>query len=303
MVASRGLPADVARATTVAAGEGIAGLVLSTRKPLVVEDLPGRMTGTRRHGVRTAVCVPIADEDGTLGVLNVGCKTFAARLSDHTLSTLEALGTLGAVALRNARAATVTSDLYFDTLKTLALALETKDPFAHGGTERVVSCATALGVAMGLDEEETRSLEIAALLHDIGMIATGDSTGVRQRPLTTVEWGLLKMHPVIAAELLEQAPSLKEVAPIVYHHHEHYDGGGYGAGLSGNEIPLPARILAVADAYVAMTSDRPYHKAMGHESALAEMRDKAGTQFDPHVVAALSDLVNAESKVLPAWCT
>jgi HD-GYP domain-containing protein (c-di-GMP phosphodiesterase class II) len=300
MELSEGLPSEVAGSARLEKGEGIAGWVLATGKPLVVEDLPGRSTRMRRHGVRTALSVPIADQDGTLGVLNVGSKTFAARLSDRTLSTLETLGRLGAMALRNAQAVRSTGDLYLDTLKTLALALETKDPYAHGGTERVVECAVALGAAMGLDAAEARALEIAALLHDIGMIATGDSTGVRQRPLTTVEWGLLKMHPVIAAELLEQAPTLREVAPIVYHHHEHYDGTGYASGVAGEDIPLAARILAVADAYVAMTSDRPYRSAMSRDEALSELNKEAGAQFDPHIVEALGDLVAAESTDIPA---
>jgi HD-GYP domain-containing protein (c-di-GMP phosphodiesterase class II) len=300
MELAEGLPSEIAASAHLEKGEGIAGWVLATGKSLVVEDLPGRSTRMRRHGVRTALSVPIADQDGTLGVLNVGSKTFAARLSDRTLSTLETLGRLGAVALRNAQAVRSSGDLYLDTLKTLALALETKDPYAHGGTERVVECAVALGAVMGLDAAEARALEIAALLHDIGMIATGDSTGVRQRPLSTVEWGLLKMHPVIAAELLEQAPTLREVAPIVYHHHEHYDGRGYASGVAGEDIPLAARILAVADAYVAMTSDRPYRSAMSRDEALSELNKEAGAQFDPHIVEALGDLVAADSMDIPA---
>ena len=155
---------------------------------------------------------------------------------------------------------------------------------------------------MGLDEAETRALETAALLHDIGMIATGDASGVRKRPLTTVEWGLLKMHPVVAAELLQQAPTLRDVAPIVYHHHEHYDGTGYAAGVSGEDIPLAARILSVADAFIAMTSDRPYRRSMTVSDALAEMDEEAGAQFDPHVVAALHDVLEADRSLSPAWC-
>jgi HD-GYP domain-containing protein (c-di-GMP phosphodiesterase class II) len=109
------------------------------------------------------------------------------------------------------------------------------------------------------------------------------------------------MHPVIAAEILEQAPALREVAPIVYHHHEHYDGAGYVNGLSGAEIPLGARILAVADAYVAMTSMRPYRQAMSHEAAVAELRANAGTQFDPHVVEALVDVAAERPDLVACW--
>ena len=299
---ARGLPDEIVTGTAVPKGEGIAGLVFATGKSLVVEDQPGRATLERRHGVRSAISVPIADDEGILGVLNVGSRSYSTRLSQSALTSLESLGHVGASALRHARAVDATGDLYFDTLKTLALALETKDPCSHGGTERVVGCTAALGKAMGLDEDEARALEIAALLHDIGMIATGDASGVRKRPLTTVEWGLLKMHPVVAAELLQQAPTLKDVAPIVFHHHEHYDGTGYSSGLAGEDIPLAARVLSVADAYVAMTSERPYRRAMGQDEALAELDKEAGAQFDPHVVAALHDVLDAERLEPPAWC-
>jgi HD-GYP domain-containing protein (c-di-GMP phosphodiesterase class II) len=299
---ARGLPQEIVDTTRLTRGEGIAGLVLASDRPLVVENTPGRRTPSRRRETRSAVSVPIADAEGTLGVLNVGSKTYSTRLSQTTLETLESLGRIGATALRNARAMRKAGDLYFDTLKTLALALETKDPCSHGGTERVVTCATALGRAMGLDGGELRALEIAALLHDIGMIATGDTSAVRKRPLTTIEWGLLKMHPVVAAELLEQAPTLKDVAPIVYHHHEHYDGTGYASGLAGEAIPLAARVLAVADAYVAMTSDRPYRRAMPQDEALAELDNEAGTQFDPHVVDAMHSVIEADRVETDAWC-
>lgn len=302
IAAARGLTAKIVEDTCVPKGEGIAGMVFATGESLVVEDLPGGTRSSRRHGVRSAISVPICDAEGCLGVLNVGNRAYSTVLSQTALSALESLGQLGAEALRHARAVSTAGDLYFDTLKTLALALETRDPCSHGGTERIVGCAAALGQAMGLDGEESRALETAALLHDIGMIATGDASGVRKRPLTTVEWGLLKMHPVVAAELLQQAPTLRDVAPIVYHHHEHYDGSGYAAGVAGEDIPLPARILSVADAFVAMTSDRPYRNAMQVEAALAELDKEAGAQFDPHVVAALHDVLEADRSPAPAWC-
>ncbi len=298
---AHGLEPHVVSDTVLPKGEGIAGMVFASGKPVVIEDLPGRATLSRRHGIRSAISVPVADNESSLGVLNVGRRAYSTTLLQTSLSTLESLGRIGASALRHAQAVQTAGDLYFDTLKTLALALETKDPCSHGGTDRVVGCAGALGKAMGLDEHESRSLEIAALLHDIGMIATGDASGVRKRPLTTVEWALLKMHPVVAAELLQQSPTLKDVAPIVYHHHEHYDGSGYAAGIAGEDIPLAARILSVADAFVAMTSDRPYRRALSREEALAELDREAGAQFDPHVVAALRDMLDAEIAGAPAW--
>jgi len=287
IAAAAGLPEDVVEETRVAGGEGIAGWVLSTGQPLVVEDLHGRTARSRRHGVRSAVAVPIGDEDGTLGVLNVGARAFAARFSPSHMDALEALGRIGAVALRNARAVESSRDLYFHTLKALALALETKDPYSAGATERILELASALGCELRLDSATQQALRVAALLHDVGMASVGDAVTTVDRPLSTVEWGLLKMHPVIAAEVLAQAPSLHAAIPIVYHHHEHFDGEGYVEGIVGDEIPLGARILAVADAFVAMTSPRPYRRARTDAEALEEMQARSGTQFDPQVVTAL----------------
>jgi HD-GYP domain-containing protein (c-di-GMP phosphodiesterase class II) len=287
IVVSHGLPAGVVENTLVAEGEGIAGWVLATNKSLVVEDLDDKGARARRHGVRSAMAVPIADDEGVLGVLNVGNRVFQARFSASHQMALEALGRIGAVALRNARAIEASRTLYFDTLRALSLAMETKDPYSRGATDRVLELATALGVEMGLSNREQSALRVAALLHDVGMAALGDSAIVENRPLTTVEWGMIQMHPVIASDVLDQAPALADAVPIVYHHHEHYDGQGYVLGISGERIPVGARVLAVADAFVALTSERPYRPALREDKAFDEIRTKSGTQFDPEVVNAL----------------
>jgi response regulator RpfG family c-di-GMP phosphodiesterase len=291
---AHGLPDDVVARTLVAEGEGIAGWVLASGRPLVVEDLEHKGPQSRRHGVLSAVSVPISDDEGVLGVLNVGSRRFHARFSRSHVRALEAVGRITATALRNARAATTAQDLFYDTLKALALALETRDPYSRGGTARVVDLSASLGTSLGLDEDDAHALRLAALLHDIGMSAAGEAVAVTNRPLTTVEWGMLKLHPRIAAEILGQAPTLQEVIPVVFHHHEHYDGRGYSSGVAGEDIPLGARILAVADAYVAMTSHRPYRFAMPAAKALAEIRDHSGTQFDPKVVDALIGILDGD---------
>lgn len=301
IVVSRGLPIDVTRDTSLAEGEGIAGWVLASRQPLLIEDLPAKSAVARRHGIRSAVSVPIGDDDGVLGVLNVGSRSFPARFTESHLSAVEMLGRQTATALRNARAVSESREIYFGTLKALALALETKDPYSCGGTERVLECAAALGDAFDLTSEEREALRIAALLHDMGMASVGEGILTADRPLTTVEQALLRMHPHIAAEMLAQAPALRHVVPIVYHHHEWYDGGGYVGGLKGEDIPLGARLLAVADAYVAMTSERPYRPAMSSRDAVKELSEKAGTQFDPDVVEALRELLNVEVDRMPSW--
>lgn len=296
---AEGLPVEVVQDTTLAEGEGIAGWVLASRQPLLIEDLAARTPAARRHGIRSAVSVPIADDDGILGVLNVGSRSFPARFTESHLASIEVLGKQTATALRNARAVVESRKLYFDTLKALAIALETKDPYSRGGTERVLEYVEAMAPAFGLAQEENDALRIAALLHDIGMTAAGEGVALANRPLTTVERALLRMHPQIAAEILAEAPALRQVVPIVYHHHEWYDGEGYLYGLSGENIPLGARILAVADAYVAMTSDRPYRAAFTAMEALRELQDKAGTQFDPAVVEVLRDILRSGSSRVP----
>jgi HD-GYP domain-containing protein (c-di-GMP phosphodiesterase class II) len=292
IVAAQGLPADVVDRTVVSPGEGIAGWVYQTGKPLLVEDMQtpdGTMS--RRREVRSAVCVPIGDEDGVIGVLSVGSREYPARFTDVHLGALATLARVAAMALRNARALASTQDLYFATLTALAVALETKDPYSRGGAGRVVNLVVALGEAIGLDERQRRSLRVAALLHDIGMGIAGGSVSTGTRPLSTAEQGMLKAHPVVAAQVLQDIPALEDVVPIVYHHHEWFDGHGYVGGLEGEDIPLGSRILAVADAFVAMTSDRPYRRAMSADAALAEMGDKSGAQFDPDCVQALVDVL------------
>jgi HD-GYP domain-containing protein (c-di-GMP phosphodiesterase class II) len=294
IAAARGLPPEVVQDTAVREGEGIAGWVLATEQPLVVEDLEDKGPRSRRHGVRSAMAVPIRDDDGLIGVLNVGSAVFHPRFSSTQLTSLQSLGRVVALALRNADAISSSRELFLETVKALALALETKDPYSYGSTERVFELASRLGEAAGLSQPEQQALRVAALLHDIGMAAAGDVMAAGDRPLTTDEQSMLKLHPAVAADVLAQAPALRDAVPIVYHHHEHFDGGGYVEGLAGEDIPLGARVLAVADAYVSLTSPRPYREALTHEAAIAELAMHAGTQFDPGIVEALQHVLVEE---------
>jgi len=172
-------------------------------------------------------------------------------------------------------------------VESLAQALDARDHYTRGHSENVTRRAVAIARAMGLPTETLAKLRIAGLLHDIGKIGTPDNILNKQGRLTQEEWQLVRTHPSVGASILAKAPLLTEVIPIVLGHHEHFDGSGYPHRLVGEDIPLGARILAVADAYDAMTSHRPYRPAMSHEDALAELKANAGRQFDPKVVAAL----------------
>ena len=290
IVASHGLSADVIATTSVDGGEGIAGTVYVSSSPLLIEDLPGR-SGLRRHGVLSSVSVPIADDKGSFGVINVGARAFPARLTDAYVRALAILGTQTAVAMRNATAAEQSWDLYLENLQALATALESDDPYRRGASRRTAVLSAALAEEMGLEAEDVVSLRVAAILHDVGMgLATG-SVGAIDRPLSTVDRGLVRAHPKVASDVLQRVPSLERLAPMVRHHHERFDGDGYDTGLSGASIPMGSRILAVTDAFVAMTSPRPYRDALTLGEALEELDRGAGGQFDPSVVEAFSELL------------
>jgi len=151
-------------------------------------------------------------------------------------------------------------------------------------SDMIAALATGIGIEMGLPQEEIERIRIAALLHDLGKIAIPGEILDKPSTLTDAEWQAIGEHPRIGQVILEQASNLREAIPVVLHHHERFNGGGYPHGLRGNEIPLGARIVAVADAYHAMVHERPYKEALTHEEALAELRLNGGTQFDPAVV-------------------
>ena len=147
-----------------------------------------------------------------------------------------------------------------------------------------------MAIGLELPEPEIDRIRIAALLRDIGKVAVPNEILVKSSALTSSEWRAIVQHPRIAQVILEQATALREAVPLILHHHERFAGHGYPFGLRGDEIPLGARIVAIADAYDAMTSDRPYKRAIGHEAAIRELRRHAGTQFDPALVRLFGEL-------------
>ena len=178
-------------------------------------------------------------------------------------------------------------------LTVLANAIEARNAYASGHTRRVGAFAQAAACRLGFGEPALRAVELGSVLHDIGEIGIPDRVLTKPGPLTPEEEEQVMRHPSIGARLLRSVPELGHLLPFVLHHHERYDGTGYPHGLAENAIPLGARLLAVADAFDAMTTDRPYRARLNPSTAIAELTDGAGGQFDPGVVAALVEAYQA----------
>ncbi|HWR08610.1 HD domain-containing phosphohydrolase [Sporomusa sp.] len=185
--------------------------------------------------------------------------------------------------------------LMMSTIESLVTALEAKDVYTYGHSSHVASIAEAIGRELGLSEDELLTLRITALLHDIGKIGIPDHILNKPGRLEEWEWAIIKQHPETGAKIIAGIPALKEVAESVRHHHARWDGDGYPEALSRNTIPLGARIIAVADTYQAMVSDRPYRAGMAEAVVLNEIRRCAGKQFDPLVVAAFEKSIDGVS--------
>ena len=182
---------------------------------------------------------------------------------------------------------------YFSTIEALVKAIEAKDKYTRGHSDRVSRYSVAIAGALGLRDEKIEAVKFCAILHDLGKIGISENILNKEDKLLDREWETIRDHPVIGENIIKDIRFLYKIGPGVRHHHEKYDGGGYPDGLRGENIPLEARIIAVADTYDAMTTDRVYRKRKSQLEALAEMRRVAGSQLDP-------TLVNIFCKVVPA---
>lgn len=189
-----------------------------------------------------------------------------------------------------------TRELFFGTVQALSQAIDAKDGFTRGHADRVSRIAGAIAREIGLPERQIEEIELAGLLHDIGKIGVEDRILMKPQRLEQDEQELMRRHPIYGASILEPSAALRPLVPIVLHHHENFDGTGYPEGLKGEEIPLGSRIIIVADAYEAMTSDRIYRKAIGHDRAMDQLTKYKGIQFDPRVVRALEQVVHKKGK-------
>jgi putative nucleotidyltransferase with HDIG domain len=186
---------------------------------------------------------------------------------------------------------------YMDTIEALRLAVDAKDVYTRGHSDRVAYFASLIGKEYGLSESELETLRIGGVFHDIGKIGTADDILLKTDKLDKADFEEIKRHPMKGALILSAVSMFSDVVPIVRHHHERIDGKGYPDGLKGESIPLPARIIAVADAFDAMTSDRQYRLRLSLEEAIDQLKTGAGTQFDKGVVETFLELIKQEDVI------
>jgi putative nucleotidyltransferase with HDIG domain len=237
-------------------------------------------------GALAALCVPLVSSEGVVGAIAVGSRDRTFRFSSDDVRLLSTIANHVTIAIGNIELFSSLQDAYLATVRSLAAAVDAKDPYTHGHSDRVATYAAAIAAKLDLSGEQRIALEMAAYLHDIGKIGIRESILLKPGKLTDEEMGQMRHHPLIGANILKPVAFPWPIAPVVRHHHERFDGGGYPAGLKGEEIPLLARILTVADAFEAMTSDRPYRSGRTEEEAIEELHSCEGGHFDPRIVAA-----------------
>ena len=196
---------------------------------------------------------------------------------------------------RLARNAQELEEAYVSTVRVVAAAIDARDSYTLGHSTRVSDLAVALARELGGSGQEMEDIEIACLFHDVGKIKIPDAILHKTGRLDPAEWEEMKRHPEYGAEILGKAPSLRRFIPAVRHHHEWYDGSGYPDGLRGEAIPRAAAIISLADAYDAMTSDRPYRKAMTGDKALVTIRESSGKQFSPQLTSIFQEIVRKQN--------
>jgi|LSQX01.2.fsa_nt_gb putative nucleotidyltransferase with HDIG domain len=271
--------------------------------PLLMEQI-GQSRETKKviileHGV----ILPILNEScKSIGVLYVESSKF-----DEGLRLLEIYSIQAASSINNAflhslinmkkdeldRTYKELKTRYMDTIEALRLTVDAKDIYTRGHSDRVSYYAVKLGEAFGLSEEEKEFLKVGGIFHDIGKIGTADDILFKTDKLSFNEYEEIKKHPLRGSYILSAISMFKDVVPIVKYHHERYDGNGYPEGLKGEEIPLLARILSVADAFDAMTTDRKYRSKLKLKDAMEQFKTHSGTQFDPVVVEKLLDMMGS----------
>lgn len=290
---AKGLPKNIVQNSIVKCGESISGKVAQTKKPICIlkSDLveSPKIPEGYEHIKGSFLSIPIIINDEIFGVLNLTDKLDGSDFSKNDEFLILTLAQKTAIKIENNALYESLYTNLLDTLKSLVTIIEAKDLYTQQHSSRVTAYALKFAEIMQCSEEDLEILAFAGYLHDIGKIGISDNILTKTGKLTPSEYEAIKLHPVIGDHIVEPLGLLQSEREIIKYHHERPDGKGYPEGLSGDEIPLLARIMAVADAFDAMTSTRSYREALELDFAIEELKRNSGKMFDPEVVkAALS---------------
>jgi putative nucleotidyltransferase with HDIG domain len=292
---SIGVHADTASKMILSKGKGLIGHVFSEKEALTVNDVCSDVRfESFPYPVKSILIVPLIAEDTVIGVIIVSDKLNGEEFFSKEIKLISGIASEGALSLKKALLYDEIQSMLFSTAEAFAFAIEAKDLYTYGHSKRVSEMAMRMGLHLGLPSDKLNWIKLAALLHDIGKIGTPEDILHKSEKLTPAEMSKIREHSVIGAKMVEHIKRMKEIAQWIYHHHEKYDGSGYPAGIEGDEIPLPARIISIADTFDALTSDRPYRKAFTKEEAIKIMRQSVGLHFDPFLFSYFEKEVHLE---------
>lgn len=294
---AKGLEPKILKDTELEVGNKISGWVVKHNRPILVKNIEKdtrfAKSNEEKYYNKSLMSVPLAIKNKVIGVINVNNKKTRRIFNREDFRLLKQIAAQVAVVIENARLYRSLSNLYMRTITTLAATIDARDHYTRRHSEMVAEYAVAIAEAMKLPPERVELIRQASHLHDIGKIGVHDFILLKPDKLTDEEWEEIKLHSVKGAEIL--APLvvfLDGVIDMVKQHHERYDGRGYPSHYRDGEIDIGARIMAVADAFDAMLSERPYRKAYSKERAIKELRENSGTQFDPKVVETFLEMLN-----------
>jgi len=250
----------------------------------LVDERRGSFTIVPGQKVHSAMCAPLITRNKVLGLIYVDSTRESNGFSESDLSLLSAMAMKAGVTVENARLYDDLRGLFYNTVETLIRALQARDPYTSGHSTRVSRYCLLIAEKLKFSSKMKHSVYLASMLHDIGKIGISDTLLQRPGKLSDEEMEIIREHPQLGASMIQMLGEMHPIVPLILHHHEAYDGSGYPAGIKGDNIPLISRIIAVADTFDAMTSDRPYRERRSKYEAIAELKNCAGKKYDPRIV-------------------
>ena len=271
---------------------GIAGWVARHKKPLIINDVSSDQRFDRSideitgFTTKSVICAPLLVHRKAIGVIEVLNKADGSDFNAQDLGVLTSVASTAAMAIENTKLHQSVLNAYKSTIKALAAAIDAKDHYTRGHSQRVMEYTLMGAMFLSLSREELEILEYASILHDIGKIGIADSILTKPARLNNEEWKIMRQHPEIGSEILKDVPFLEKSRALILHHHERFDGNGYPNGLRQEDIPMGARLLAIADAFDTMTTDRAYRARRDVDAAMRDLYNCSGIHFCPVAVDA-----------------